>query len=56
MQINNIVETHIPSMILDLYPTINSLAEYVCVRGLAFLHSISRGYGFRRNKEGSIIK
>ena len=37
----------IPETIKDLHPTINLLADYFFIQGIAFLHTISRGYKFR---------
>ena len=47
MPINDIVETGIPSTILELHLIINLLVNYFFVQGVAFLHSIARGYSFR---------
>ena len=36
--------------ILDLHPTVNMSAEYLCAQGVDFLQTISRGYIFRTVK------
>ena len=37
----------IPDIIKDLHPTVHLSAESFFVQGIAFLHSISRGYNYR---------
>ena len=45
--ISEIVHVNILDTIKDLHLNINLSAEYFVVQGIAFLHSISEGYGFR---------
>ena len=45
--IEDIARVNIPDTLKDLHPHVNLSADFFFVQGIAFLHSISRGYDFR---------
>ena len=45
--IEDMTRVNMPDTIKDLHPRINLSADFFFVQGIAFLHSISRGYDFR---------
>ena len=47
LPITELATVDIPDTLKDFHPTINFSANYFFIQGIAFLHTISRGYEFR---------